>query len=273
VPLHYLTYHAAVVDPTFLDLPARPAKPRSTGLTHVLDPGVPPGAAADLLTSAAAYVDIWKVGWGTAYVDPGLGAKLALLTGHGVPACLGGTLLEIAWAQGRAAECLAWAHDAGFAMVEISRGTVDMTQAQKRELIGRAARRFTVLAEVGAKAPGEQFAARTWPAEARADLDAGAALVVTEGRQSGTVGTFDAAGRVRPDIVEAVASAVGVERVVFEAPRSAQQAWFVRRFGPAVNLGNVALTDVLSVETLRLGLRSDTAAVPRPEDAAGAGPA
>lgn len=272
--LHYLTYHVAVVDPSFLlDLPARPAKPRSTGLTHVLDPGTPPGAAADLLSSAAQHVDIWKVGWGTAYVDAALGAKLALLAEHGVPACLGGTLLEIAWAQGRARECLAWAHDAGFAMVEVSRGTVDMTPAQKRELIGLATGRFTVLAEVGTKAPGEQRAARTWPVEAAADLDSGASLVVTEGRQSGTVGTFDASGRVRPDVVEAVAAAVGVERVVFEAPLSSQQAWFVRRFGPAVNLGNVALSDVLSVETLRLGLRSDTAALPRPEDAAGAGPA
>jgi phosphosulfolactate synthase len=92
--------------------------------------------------------------------------------------------------------------------------------------------------------------------------------VVTEGRQSGTVGTFDAAGRVRPDVVEAVVATVGVERVLFEAPRADQQAWFIRRFGPAVNLGNVALADVLSVETLRLGLRSDTAAVP-PRDRTG----
>ena len=79
--------------------------------------------------------------------------------------------------------------------------------------------------------------------------------MVTEGRQSGTVGTFDAAGRVRPDVVEAVVAAVGVARLLFEAPRADQQAWFIRRFGPAVNLGNVALADVLSVETLRLGLR------------------
>jgi phosphosulfolactate synthase len=142
-----------------------------------------------------------------------------------------------------------------------------MSQPEKRELIAQAAADFTVLAETGAKAPGEQLAARHWPAECRADLEAGAVLVVTEGRQSGTVGTFDAAGRVRPDVVEAVVAAVGVERVVFEAPQASQQAWFIRRFGPAVNLGNVALADVLSLETLRLGLRSDTAAVVRRESA------
>lgn len=247
--------------PAFLDLPHRPAKPRHTGLTHVIDPGAGRAAVADLLDSAAAHIDIWKVGWGTAYVDTALVAKLHLLRQHGIAACLGGTLLEIAWAQGRAAECLAWALESGFSHVEVSRGTVAMTQREKRALIRLATAEFVVLAEVGTKAPGEQFAARHWPIECRADLEAGASLVVTEGRQSGTVGTFDAAGRVRPDVVEAVVAAVGVDRVVFEAPQAAQQAWFIRRFGPAVSLGNVALADVLSVETLRLGLRSDTAAV------------
>jgi phosphosulfolactate synthase len=257
----------------FLTLPRRSEKPREIGLTHVLDPGAGLASTEDLLASAAAYIDIWKIGWGTAYVDQALDAKLALLTGHDVPACLGGTLLEIAWAQGKASDCLAWAAAAGFSHVEVSRGTVSMTVRHKRELIEHAARDFVVLAEVGSKAPGEQFAARRWPVEALSDLDAGATLVVTEGRQSGTVGTFDAAGRVRLDVVEAMVGAVGVERVVFEAPRSDQQAWFIRRFGPQVNLGNVALADVLSVETLRLGLRSDTAAVDCAGSAAGSEPA
>jgi phosphosulfolactate synthase len=256
-----------VPEPDFLDLPHRRAKPRAVGLTHVIDPGAGPAVVTDLLDSAAAHIDIWKIGWGTAYVDATLATKLALVTGHEITVCLGGTLLEIAWAQGRAADCLAWARDSGFDRVEVSRGTVAMTPQEKRELIRRAARNFTVLAEVGEKAPGEQNAARYWPGECLADLDAGASLVVTEGRQSGTVGTFDHTGRVRADVVEAVVAAVGVERVVFEAPKASQQAWFIRRFGPEVNLGNVALADVLSVETLRLGLRSDTAVATRRDTA------
>jgi phosphosulfolactate synthase len=151
--------------------------------------------------------------------------------------------------------------------VEVSRGTVAMSLSDKARLIARAARDFTVLAEVGSKAPGEVAQARRWPVECRADLDAGAVLVVTEGRQSGTVGTFDGEGRVRPDVVEAVVAAVGVERAIFEAPRASQQAWFIRRFGAEVNLGNIAPGDVLSTETLRLGLRSDTADVGLTESA------
>ncbi len=245
--------------PSFLELPARSGKPRTTGLTHVLDTGVPPATAAALLATGAGYVDVWKTGWGTAYVDPGLPEKVRLLTEAGVAACLGGTLLEIAWAHGRTEECLAWAEEVGFRYVEVSRGTVPMSLADKHDLCGLAASRFVVLTEVGSKDPGEQPTPTQWRAEAQADLAAGARLVVTEGRASGAVGLFDAAGRVREDVVAAVIDGVGLEHVIFEAPRPEQQAWFIRRFGLEVNLGNVGLEQLMAVETLRLGLRSDTA--------------
>jgi phosphosulfolactate synthase len=245
--------------PSFLTLPARRPAPRSTGLTHVIDPGVSPAAAADLLAGAGGIVDIWKAGWGTAYVDPRLPEKLAVLATYGVASCLGGTLLEIAWAQGVADECLAWAHGVGFRHVEVSRGTVPMAVADKHALIARAADRFAVISEVGAKDPDQQHTLEQWRDEAAGDRAAGARLVVAEGRQSGTVGIFDAAGEVQEDVVDALVAGVEPEHVVFEAPRPSQQAWFVRRFGPEVNLGNVALDDVLGLETLRLGLRSDTA--------------
>src|SRR2546423_7403318 len=117
--------------PDFLALPDRSAKPRSAGITHVLDPGLPVAHMSGLLDSAGAFVDVWKVGWGTAYVDPGLAEKLALLAAHRVLACPGGTLLEIAWAQGRGEAFLDWAAAAGFPCVEVSAGAVDMTPAEK----------------------------------------------------------------------------------------------------------------------------------------------
>jgi phosphosulfolactate synthase len=126
-----------------------------------------------------------------------------------------------------------------------------------------------VLAEVGSKNPNQPPAAQQWSEEAASDLAAGASMVVTEGRQSGTVGTFDSSGRVREEVVQAVCDAVGSDRLIFEAPRVSQQAWFIRRFGAEVNLGNIALDDVMSLETLRLGLRSDTAELALPTAHAG----
>ena len=199
--------------PDFLDLPTRASKPRGVGITHVLDRGMPLAQSADLLAMSGSYIDVWKLGWGLSYLDPNLAAKLELLAGHSVLASPGGTLLEIAWAQGRATEFLDWARGCGFPCVEVSAGTVAMDQAAKQELIAEAARHFIVLAEVGPKDPGVRLTPAQWAQALSGDL---------------------------------------------EAPREQQQAWFVRRFGPDVNLANVPPADVLGLETLRLSLRADT---------------
>lgn len=246
--------------PGFLSLPARAAKPRRRGITHVLDKGMPARDVEAALGVCGRYVDVWKLGWGTAYLDPGLADKLALLDRHGVLACAGGTLLEAAWLQGRADDYLSWAGDVGFPCVEVSSGAVSMTPAEKRSVIETAADRFIVLGEIGNKDPRMTLAPHEWATAAAADLDAGATWVVTEGRESGTVGLFDPAGEVRVDVVEAVVAAIGADSTVFEAPRKDQQAWFIRRFGPDVNLGNVHPAEALALEALRLGLRADTMA-------------
>ncbi len=136
-----------------------------------------------------------------------------------------------------------------------------MTPEEKRAIVAAAAERFIVFGEVGAKDPAVEVRAAHWAAEAAADLAAGATWVVTEGRESGTVGLFDPSGTVRTDVVDAVVGSVGIDTTVFEAPRKEQQAWLIRRFGPDVNLGNVLPSDALGLEALRLGLRADTFAV------------
>ena len=247
-----------VVAPDFLDLPARRAKPRTAGLTHLLDKGTSTSQAAATLYAAAPYVDVWKFGWGTAYLDRALPDKLDLLRRNDVRACIGGTLLEIAWSQGKAAECLAWAGDVGFDAVEVSRGVASMTIEAKRDLIRAASRSFAVFSEVGRKDPHDELSARQWAGEVAADLDAGATWVIAEGRESGTVGLYRPDGSVRVDIVAAVVRNCGAERVLFEAPRREQQSWFIHEFGPDVNLANIAMADALALETLRRGLRADT---------------
>jgi len=242
----------------FLDLPARAVKPRVRGITHVLDRGIPLAHSADLLTMSAGYVDVWKFGWAISYLDANLEAKLELLARHRVLASPGGTLLEIAWAQDRAARFFDWARRCGFPCVEVSAGTVPMGEAAKRDLIAAAARHFIVLAEVGAKDPEVRMMPEQWAEAAARDLDAGATWVLAEGRASGTVGIYDASGAVREDVIAALVSVAGPGSIVFEAPRDEQQAWFVRRFGPDVNLANVQPADALGLETLRLALRADT---------------
>jgi phosphosulfolactate synthase len=210
--------------PEFLDLPARTVKPRGTGITHVLDRGLPLEQGAGLLDAGGAFVDVWKFGWGISYVDPNLAAKLELLARHRVLASPGGTLLEIAWAQGRAAAFLDWARGCGFPCVEVSSGTVPMGAADKRDLIAEAARHFIVLAEVGPKDPAARLLPEQWAAAVTADLDAGATWVLAEGRASGTVGLYGPSGAVHTDIVDAMVAVADPGLIVFEAPRESQQA-------------------------------------------------
>ena len=135
---------------------------------------------------------------------------------------------------------------------------IDLPRERKLELIADFARDFTVLSEVGSKDAEAVFAPYQWVEWIKGELGAGAWKVITEGREGGTAGIFDAGGGMRTELIGEIAEAVGVANVIFEAPSKASQAWFVKQFGPAVNLGNIPPEEVIPLETLRLGLRGDT---------------
>lgn len=245
--------------PSFLDLPQRDAKPRGRGLTHVLDKGAGLPQVEGLLDGAAELVDLVKIGWGISYVDPTAKERVALYQSAGALVSTGGTLLEIAVARGRTTEFRRWAATVGFDAVEVSNGLSALSLDAKHALVADFSTDFLVLAEAGSKDDGVPVSAGDWAEEMRADLDAGARWVIAEGRESGTVGLYERDGAVRADLVEALVATLPRDRVIFEAPRKTQQVWFVNAFGPDVNLGNIPLDEVLALETLRLGLRADTA--------------
>jgi phosphosulfolactate synthase len=172
---------------------------------------------------------------------------------------LGGTLTELAIAQGRLDRMIAWVHELGIGHVEVSDGTITIEHDRKLALIERLAQEFVVLSEVGSKDDTRIMAPFRWVEQIEAELAAGAWKVIAEARESGTVGIFRHDGEVRMGLIDEIAHAVSPDKILFEAPRKDQQVWFVRRFGPDVNLGNIAPQEVLSLETIRLGLRSDTA--------------
>jgi phosphosulfolactate synthase len=242
----------------FLDLPQRSPKPRDRGLTHVLDKGLSTGEVDGLMEVAGASVDIVKLGWGTAMVTGNLEAKLERYRAHDVPVVLGGTLTEIALRDGRLEGLIAWLKELGLRHVEISDGTIELDAERKREIIARLARDFVVFSEVGSKDDERIMAPYRWVQDIEGELAAGAWKVIAEARETGTAGIFRPDGEVRMGLIDEIAHAVDAARLVFEAPRKEQQVWFLRRFGHEVNLGNIAPDDVLSLETLRLGLRSDT---------------
>jgi phosphosulfolactate synthase len=231
-------------------------EPRRAGLTHVLDKGLGPRAWEDVLETSGAYIDVVKLGWGTAYVTNGLRRKLDVLRGK--PVVIGGTFFEVVYVKGKLDEYRRWLSELGLTHVEISDGTVEIPRERKLELIADFARDFTVLSEVGSKDSSVEPDAAEWVGWIREELDAGAWKVITEAREGGTAGIFTSDGAMRTEVVSHVAEAVGLDELVFEAPTKAAQAWFVKQFGPTVNLGNIPPDEVIPLETLRLGLRGDT---------------
>ncbi len=246
------------IGPGFLSLPYRTPKPRSEGLTHVLDKGLSLFALESLIQTAGDAVDIVKLGWGTSYVSEGVKAKVRLCRSAGIHLSPGGTLLEICEHQGRIPEYARWLQRLGVTHVEVSNGAFGMDTDRKRQLIRMLAPDFTVLSECGSKNPEVEVITADWVAEMTGDLEAGASLLIAEARESGTVGLYLPDGSVRAELVEALVHELPVEKIIFEAPRKDQQAWFIRRLGAVASLGNIPSDEVVALETLRLGLRADT---------------
>jgi phosphosulfolactate synthase len=242
----------------FLDLPPRSGKPRAQGLTHVIDKGLNLREIEGLFDTAGQYVDIVKLGWGTSYVTNNLEKKIALYRSFETPVVCGGTLFEAVFARGRLDEFKRWLTDFRFSHVEISDGTLEIPRERKLELIAEFARDFTVLSEVGSKDAEIVYAPYQWVEWIKEELGSGAWKVITEGREGGTAGIYRPTGEMRTGLVDEIVHEIEVGELIFEAPTKSSQAWFVKQFGPNVNLGNIPPDEVIPLETLRLGLRGDT---------------
>jgi phosphosulfolactate synthase len=229
---------------------------RDGGLTHVLDKGLGPRGWEDVLETAGEHIDIVKLGWGTSYVTGGLRRKLDILRDK--PVVIGGTFFEVVYVKDKLEEYKRWLSSLGIGHVEISDGTVEIPRERKLELISDFARDFVVLSEVGSKDSDVVFASDEWVQWIREEKEAGAWKVITEAREGGSAGIFRKDGDMRTGLIDEIAHEIDVHDLVWEAPTKASQAWFVKQFGPGVNLGNIPPEEVISLETLRLGLRGDT---------------
>jgi phosphosulfolactate synthase len=246
---------------TTLRLPDRETKPRRTGVTMVIDGGLPTHYFADVVGSFAGLIDVMKLGWGTALVTDDLKYKIDALRDHGVDFYFGGTLFEKFVAQDRFDDWRRFCARFDCRTVEVSNGTIPMPNEVKAEYVAELSRDFRVFSEVGYKDQdrAEEMGAQLWIDYIGQDLDAGAHMVITESRESGKSGICGANGKLRDGLLDAIQGAgLDLERVLFEAPTKDLQIELIRRFGTDVNLGNISTTDIIALETLRLGLRGDT---------------
>ncbi len=239
-------------------IPERDLKPRNNGLTMVMDKGLSIRQVEDFLDINADHVDVVKLGWATSYVTPKLPEKLQIYKDANIPVYFGGTLFEAFVIRNQFEDYMRTLDKFGITYAEVSDGSMDMDQDTKCGYISRLAQNYTVLSEVGSKDEAKIIPPYKWIKLMKAELSAGAWKVIGEAREGGNVGLFRGSGEVRQGLVEEILTEVPSENIIWEAPQKSQQVWFVKLLGANVNLGNIAPNEVISVETIRLGLRGDT---------------
>lgn len=243
---------------TLSKIPERTKKPRTYGFTMVMDKGLSVREVENLIEVAGNYIDIVKLGWATSYVTPNLKQKLDVYREAGIPTYFGGTLFEAFIIRNQFEDYRKILDKYQMTFAEVSDGSIDLNHEEKCEYIKTLAKQVTVLSEVGSKDVQKIIPPYKWIQLMQAELDAGAWKVIGEAREGGNVGLFRSSGEVRSGLVEEILTKIPSEKIIWEAPQREQQVWFIKLLGSNVNLGNIAPNEVIPLETLRLGLRSDT---------------
>lgn len=239
-------------------IPTRTVKPRKHGLTMVMDKGLSLREAEDMLSVSAANIDLLKLGFGTAFVTPNLHKKISLYQSAGVKVYFGGTLLEAFLIRDQLEDFIKLIDKYKLEHVEISDGSITIPHGRKCEIIRRLSKLATVISEVGSKEEGIIIHPAKWIEMMQTEIEAGAWKVIAEARESGTVGIYRPSGNAHVMLINRIIKKVPHEKIIWETPVKSQQAYFIKLLGTNVNLGNIAPHDMLPLETLRLGLRSDT---------------
>ncbi|MDE3255040.1 MAG: phosphosulfolactate synthase [Bacteroidota bacterium] len=239
-------------------MPERTARPRTNGLTMIMDKGLGLDEVRNFLSTSLPYVDIVKLGFGTSYVTSNLKEKLAIYKEHNVPVYFGGTLFEAFIIRDQFQDYIDAIKEYGIDHVEVSDGSMDIEHPVKCKYISELAKHATVLSEVGSKDAAHIIPPYKWIELMRAELAAGSSYVIAEAREAGNVGIYRGSGEVREGLVQEILTQIPSEKIIWEAPQKAQQLYFLELLGANVNLGNIAPHEVIALEAMRIGLRGDT---------------
>lgn len=239
-------------------IPHRNPKPRKSGITMVMDKGLSVDEARNFLDVAHEHVDIIKLGFGTSYVTSNLEEKLEVFRSFSVPIYFGGTLFEAFLVRNQLDDYIEVCKKYQVDYIEVSDGSVDIPHKEKCAYIERLTQYGIVLSEVGSKDAAHIIPPYKWIELMKAELSAGASYVIAEAREGGTVGIYRGTGEVREGLVQEILTQIPAEKIIWEAPQKEQQLYFIELLGCNVNLGNIAPTEVIPLEAMRIGLRGDT---------------
>ncbi len=239
-------------------IPVRTQQPRHYGLTMVMDKGLSLREAENFLSIGAPHTDIVKLGFGTSFVTPNLRDKIELYQKHNIPVYFGGTLFEAFIIRNQFDDYVAMCKDYNIDVIEVSDGSIEIPHTEKCGYIEKISKFAKVFSEVGSKDAAHIIPPYKWIELMSAELNAGASYVIAEAREAGNVGIYRGSGEVREGLVQEILTKIPAEKILWEAPQKAQQLYFLELIGCNVNLGNIAPSEIIPLEAMRIGLRGDT---------------
>jgi phosphosulfolactate synthase len=239
-------------------IPERTKQPRQNGLTMVMDKGLSLRDAESFISVGAPHTDIVKLGFGTSFVTPNLRAKIELYQQNNIPVYFGGTLFEAFVIRNQFDDYIAMCKDYNINVIEVSDGSIEIPHTEKCGYIEKISKFAKVFSEVGSKDAAHIIPPYKWIELMIAELSAGASYVIAEAREAGNVGIYRGSGEVREGLVQEILTKIPAEKILWEAPQKAQQLYFLELIGCNVNLGNIAPSEIIPLEAMRIGLRGDT---------------
>lgn len=239
-------------------IPDRNLKPRLHGITMIMDKGLSVQEAKNFMSVSYPHVDLVKLGFGTAFVTPTLREKLEVYQSFDVPVYFGGTLFEAFLVRNQFDDYISVCKEYGIRYMEVSDGSITIPHAEKCGYIEKLTKHGIVLSEVGSKDAAHIIPPYKWIELMKAELSAGSTYVIAEAREAGNVGIYRGSGEVREGLVQEILTQVPEQKIIWEAPQKAQQLYFLELIGCNVNLGNIAPSEIIALEAMRIGLRGDT---------------
>ena len=232
--------------------------------TMVIDKGLGSAHVEDMLKVNGDYFDFIKYGWGTSILcdDKIVQEKNEIYESYDIKSYTGGTLFELANKQDKIDEYFDEIDRLGFTAIEISDGSTVIPEEDRSELIKKAkSLGYYTLSEIGKKNPEKdhEYSIDKRIELIEKDIESGSDMVIIEGRESGkNIGIYDEKGNVKSDDLNKISENVNQNKIMWEAPNKNQQIKLILSIGNEVNIGNVSPNEIISLETLRRGLRGDT---------------
>tara|TARA_B100001142_G_scaffold116712_1_gene118910 strand:- start:256 stop:1011 length:756 start_codon:yes stop_codon:yes gene_type:complete len=240
------------------NIPKRPEKPRTKGLTMIMDKGLSLNEAENMVVLKSELTDIVKLGFGTSLLTRYIDKKISLYKEAGIDVYTGGTLFEAFIVRNQIDDFYRLMDKLKLEMVEVSDGCIQIEHDKKCELIHKLSKDFKVISEIGSKDESLTIEDDKWISYMKKELEAGSWKVIAEAREGGNVGVFETNGDIKGKLIKNITKEIDIANILWEAPLKKQQIWFINEFGANVNLGNISPNSIISLECLRLGLRGDT---------------